>query len=101
MIDTGYSGEVLLPKSLYEKLGFNKWEEPELEEFELGDGSSMQVIAASGYVLIPKLHPEPFSVRVHRPYEEEIDTDEIIIGVEFIKRFKLLLDGPSAKVRIL
>lgn len=101
MIDTGYTGEIILPKDIYERLSLSMWEEPEPEEFILGDGSSMYLIAAHGYILITRLRSEPFCVRVHRAYEEEKDTDEIIIGVGFVKRFKLLLDGPANKVCIL
>ena len=101
MIDTGYSGEILLPKDLYEELSFNMWEEPEPDEFKLGDGSSIYLIASHGYILIPKLCSESFPVRVHRVYPEEKDTDQIMIGVKFIKKFKLLLDGPANKVCVL
>lgn len=101
MIDTGFSGEILLPKSIYEDLGFNMWEEPEPDEFVLGDGGIVYLIAAHGDILIPKIHLAPFSIRVHRIYEEEKDADEIIIGVKFAKRFRLLLDGPGNKVRVL
>lgn len=101
MIDTGYSGEVLLPRHLYGELGFDMWEEPEPDEFKLGDESSMYLIAAKGYILIPELHLGPFPVRVHKAYEEKQDTNKIIIGVNLIKRFKLLLDGPATKVCIL
>lgn len=77
------------------------WEEPELDEFEVGDGSSVDLRVAQGYILIPKLRSDPFPVRMHSMYEEEKDTSEILIGIKFIKRFKLLLDGPANKVCIL
>jgi hypothetical protein len=48
MIDTGFSGEILLPKSVYEDLEFNMWEEPEPDEFVLGDGRTVYLIAAHG-----------------------------------------------------
>ncbi len=101
MVDTGYSGEVLLPRNLYQDLGFNMWEEPEPDRFILGDGSSVSMIAARGHLLVPKLRSEPFPVRIHRILGENQDTNEIIIGVRFIKRFELLLDGPANKVSIL
>ncbi len=101
MIDTGYDGELCLPGYLYEELGFNMWEEPDPDEFGLADGSIIYLKAAQGYILIPKLTRDPFPVRVHSAYEEEQDRDEILIGVKFIKRFKLLLDGPAAKVCVL
>lgn len=101
MIDTGYSGEVLLPRDLYEGLKLNMWEEPEPDEFELGDGSTVFMKVAHGYILIPKLRSDSFSVRIHSMDEEGKDTSEIIIGTKFIKRFKLLLDGPANRVCVL
>jgi len=101
MIDTGYDGEIVLPNSLYTDLGFNMWEEPELDEFGLADGRPIYFKAAQGYLLIPKLHLAPFSVRIHTADDKKQDTGEIMIGVKFIRRFKLLLDGPAAKVRVL
>jgi len=101
MIDTGYDGELCLPRDLYEKLGFNRWEEPDPDPFEQADGSSIYMKAARGYILIPKLPLDPFPVRIHTADEEEQDTNEIVIGVKFIKRFKLLLDGPATKVSVL
>lgn len=101
MVDTGYSGGILLPRYLYEELGFNMWEEPELQEVTVADGGSGYMIVARGYILVPKLRSEPFPVRVNAWHGEEKDTDEILIGVKFIKRFKLLLDGPANKMRIL
>lgn len=101
MIDTGFSEEILLPKDLYEDLAFNMWEEPEPEEFEIADGRVREMIVARGYILIPKIGSRSFPVRVHRFLNGEEGTNEIIIGVKFIKKFKLLLDGPAVKVRIL
>ena len=86
MIDTGYDGELCLPGYLYEELGFNMWEESDPDEFGLADGSSIYLKAAQGYILIPKLTRDQFPVRVHSAYEAEQDTNEIIIGVKFIKQ---------------
>ena len=91
----------MLPRDLYEELKLNMWEEPELDPFDLADGSSVFMRVAQGYILIPKFRSDPFSIKIHSMYEEEKDTSEILIGIKFIKRFKLLLDGPANKVCIL
>jgi predicted aspartyl protease len=101
MIDTGYSGEILLPIKIYIGLGFNDWEEPIVDDFELVDKTEIKLKVANGLILIPKLNNQPFPVRVHSASDEKQDTEEIIIGVKFIKKFKLLLDGPADKVSIL
>ena len=101
MVDTGYSGEIAIPRRLYQMLGFHMWEEPEFQRFTVADGRDLQMRVSHGYILMPKLDRAPFSVEVHTWVKEERDFDEIIIGVKFIKRFKLLLDGPANKVRIL
>ena len=101
MVDTGYAGEIGVPRRLYQKLGFHMWEEPEFQKFTLADGREQQMRVSHGYILMPKLDRAPFSVEVHTWAKEEIDFDEILIGVKFIKRFKLLLDGPANKMRIL
>jgi len=101
MVDTGYSGEIGIPRRLYQKLGFHMWEEPEFQRFTVADGREQQMRVSHGYILMPKLDRAPFSVQVHTWVKEEIDFGEIVIGVKFIKRFKLLLDGPANKVRIL
>lgn len=101
MVDTGYSGEIVIPRRLYQMLGFQMWEEPEFQSFTVADGGELQMRVSHGYIVMPKLERALFSVEVHTCVKEEIDFDEIIIGVKFIKRFKLLLDGPANKVRIL
>lgn len=101
LIDTGFSEEILLPKNIYEQLGLNMWEAPESEGFKLVDGTSIDLIPSKGYLLIPKLRAAPFPVIVHKASNEIQDTNEIIIGAKFIKRFKLLLDGPADKTIIL
>ncbi len=100
-VDTGYSGEIGIPRPLYQQLRFHMWEEPEFQWFTVADGRVLQMRVSHGYILMPKLDRAPFSVQVHTWVREEIDFNEILIGVKFIKRFKLLLDGPANKVRIL
>ena len=96
-IDTGYEGEIILPRDIYYDLGFNRWEKPDRDAFELGDGSIMEKNTAQGLILIPKLNNNLFPVIVHSASDENQDSDEILIGNKFIKRFRLLLDGPAEK----
>lgn len=99
LVDTGYSGEILLPKRIYDDLKLMKWEEPELVEFELANTNKKPTnfIVSNGLVIIPKLSflklREFYPIKIHRFKEEDADTDEIIIGAKFIKNFKILLNG--------
>ena len=101
MIDTGFSEDILVPISIYKHLMLDKWEEPDEGMLILADKSIMLTRIAKGYILIPKFSSGLFEVRVHCAYKKEQDTAEIVIGLGFIKKFKLLLDGPSSKLYIL
>jgi predicted aspartyl protease len=101
MIDTGFSEDILVPISIYKHLMLDKWEEPDEGMLILADKSIMLTRIAKGYILIPKFSSGLFEVRVHGAYKKEQDTAEIVIGLGFIKKFKLLLDGPSSKLYIL
>jgi hypothetical protein len=51
---------------------------------------------AHGCIRIPKYSSVPIPVNVEAQ-EDEATENEIIIGAGFIKRFRLLLDGPARK----
>lgn len=101
LIDTAYDGEILLPRSIYHELRLYNWEKPEPLEYLLGDGSKMNLTSASGLVLIPKHSKSPIRVEIHTANEAGQDTDGILLGAKFIKRFKLLLNGPVSELTIL
>ena len=101
-IDTGYDGEICIPWRIYAELGFERWEEPESKEYETADKRVISMKVANGCILIPKHSPVIIPVKVETPTEEEhTDEEEIIIGAKFIKRFRLLLDGPAEKACLL
>ncbi|MGC9445322.1 MAG: hypothetical protein ACP5E9_10425 [Candidatus Methanospirareceae archaeon] len=101
MIDTAYDGEIKLPRNIYYTLGFNKWEDPEPDTFEVADCSTIEMNTAKGFILIPKLSSDPYTVKVHSVSDDNLDTPEILIGATFIKRFRLLLDGQAEKACLL
>lgn len=85
LIDTGYAGELLLQKKIYEKLELDRWEEPEPDEFKLADGSKVELLVSKGLILIPKLKQTHFDVRIHR-FEKKLDSHKMLIGSKFIIR---------------
>jgi predicted aspartyl protease len=94
-LDTGYDGELLLPYQLYEDLGLAQWEYPE-EYWSVGktvSGEIINLILARGQVVIP---------RWGTASEVLIDTfdgnEEFLLGRRFIRKYKILLDGPGKRV---
>lgn len=101
LIDTGYDGEVILPLTIYHNLNLNLWEEPEKDEFMTPEGKDIDFLVSRGYIIIPKLGNNQYPVEIHTASDRTQDIGEVIVGIKFIKRFKLLLDGPASKVMIL
>jgi len=99
LIDTGYDGEICIPLWLYTELGFERWEEPEPKQYQ-SRGGDIFMRVAHGCIRIPKYSSEPIPVSVEAQ-EDEVTDNEIIIGAGFVKRFRLLLDGPARKLYLL
>ncbi len=95
-LDTGYDGELLLPSyKLYQDLAFYRWEYPE-EYWPVGktvSGEIIELILAKGQVLIPK-----WNVALEVFIETFEGNGELLLGRSFIRKFKVLLDGPGNKV---
>ena len=94
-LDTGYDGELLLPYKLYQDLAFYRWEYPE-EYWPIGktvSGEIIELILAKGQVLIPK-----WNVALEVFIETFEGNGELLLGRSFIRKFKVLLDGPGNKV---
>ena len=94
-LDTGYDGELLLPYKLYQDLAFYRWEYPE-EYWPVGktvSGEIIELILAKGQVLIPK-----WNVALEVFIETFEGNGELLLGRSFIRKFKVLLDGPGNKV---
>ena len=89
-LDTGYDGELLLPYKLYQGLALYQWEYPE-EYWAVGKTVSGEM--AKGQVLIPK-----WNVALEVFIETFEGNEEFLLGRSFIRKFKVLLDGPGNKV---
>ncbi|UZE92717.1 MAG: hypothetical protein IB616_02655 [Methanosarcinales archaeon] len=99
LIDTGYSGGILLPKQIYRRLHLHKWEYPDPEIYIMANEKEIKTIQARGYIIVPRLSSELIEVKIDTPKEE--DTKDILLGCEFIRQFKLLLNGLNGKVCII
>lgn len=94
-LDTGYDGELLLPYKLYQDLALYQWEYPE-EYWSVGktvSGEILELILAKGQVLIPR-----WNVALEVFIETFEGNEELLLGRSFIRKFKVLLDGPGNKV---
>jgi len=94
-LDTGYDGELLLPYKLYQGLTLYQWEYPE-EYWPVGktvSGEIIELILAKGQVLIPR-----WNVALEVFIETFEGNGEFLLGRSFIRKFKVLLDGPGNKV---
>jgi len=97
-LDTGYAGEVLVPWRLYIELELYGWE---LEEdlWSVGvsvTGETFPMPLSEAVLRIPKLG-EAFPVRVDT-FE---DNDQFLIGRAFIRKHRLLFDGPANRVCVI
>ncbi len=97
-IDTGYSEEILVPYSLFEKLNLQYWSLPEQQK-PVGTtvtGQLIHFIEAYAEVIIPKTG-EQHSVIV----QTFVGNTRFLIGRAFLRRFKVILDGPGKQTCLL
>ncbi len=94
-LDTGYGGDVLLPWEMYVDLELYGWECPK-EHWSVGlsvSGEKFEMPSSRGVLVVPKLGRE-FDVRI----ETFEGNEQFLIGRGFIRRHKILLDGPGSRV---
>ncbi|OQY56062.1 MAG: hypothetical protein DRR08_25135 [Candidatus Parabeggiatoa sp. nov. 2] len=97
-LDTGYSEEILVPYSLFETLNLHYWCLPEQQK-PLGTtvtGQVIQFLEAYAEVIIPKTN-EQHQVIV----QTFIGNTRFLIGRAFLRRFKVILDGPGGQTCLL
>jgi hypothetical protein len=97
-LDTGYTGEVLAPWRLYVALELYGWEVAE-ELWSEGisvTGETFPMPLSEAILRVPKLDAT-FSVQVDT-FE---DNDQFLIGRAFLRKHRLLLDGPASRVCII
>lgn len=92
LLDTGFSGFVLIPPSDAEKLGLL---ETEQDEMYLADGKAVDIFYAKGEVEVGQ--------KVYRGriawLRDSTDTD-IIIGREVLKQARVIIDYDAMEVRV-
>jgi len=94
LLDTGYSGGVILPIKTFENLELGLWENPNPRIFEQVDGTDLPMREADGFIFIPKLNKQ-FKVKLYAPENKDQDSNEILLGIDFMNNLKLILNGPD------
>jgi len=97
-VDTGYAGDVLVPWNLYIDLELYGWELDE-ELWSVGisiSGEVFPLVLSRGYIVIPRLGQE-FLVLI----DSFEGNDQFLIGRSFLRRLRMLLDGPEGQTCLL
>ena len=94
-LDTGYSGDLLVPWDVYLEAELFGWELPEAE-WKLG------VMLSGQWVDMPQSEATLEIPRLNQAYPVRVDTfeanTEFLIGRNFLKNHRILLDGPGGQV---
>ncbi len=97
-IDTGYSEELLIPQALFEALNLARWQLPDAiaAQGTTVTGQIIQFNEAPVDVIIPKTGDE------HQVIAQTFAGNvRFLIGRAFLRRFKVLLDGPGSQTCLL
>ncbi len=93
VIDTGFSGGVLLPMETYLELGLSKWEVEDVYYGILPTGRNISLYTAISYIIVGKYR---FLIHVHTSPL----INKSLAGRELLNRLRLILDGPNKTVYI-
>lgn len=93
-IDTGYSEELLIPQALFETLNLARWQLPDsiAAQGTTVTGQIIQFNEAAVDVIIPKTGEQQRVIAQTFP-----GNIRFLIGRAFLRRFKVLLDGPASQ----
>jgi predicted aspartyl protease len=97
-LDTGYSEELLIPQTLFEALNLARWQLPDsiAAQGTTVTGQVIQFNEAPVDVVIPKTGEQ------HRVIAQTFaGNTRFLIGRTFLRRFKVLLDGPGGQTCLL
>ena len=91
-LDTGYSEELLIPQSVFATLQLERWYEPSqaIVQAKTITGQSIKMRAALAEVVIPQT---ALTYRV--TVQTFAGNARFLIGRAFLRRFKVVLDGPG------
>jgi len=98
IVDTCFDGEILIPGPIYNYLDFQKYEEIS-DSFQTAGSGALECTKANGTIFIPKIN-KTYEVEFHLDHKGQRNTRPVLIGNRFLKRFRLILDGPSEKLII-
>jgi hypothetical protein len=94
-LDTGYSGDLLVPWEIYLQAELFGWELPE-DQWKLG------VMLSGAWVDMPQSEATLEIAGLDQPFSVQVDTfegnTEFLIGRNFLKQHRVLLDGPGHQV---
>ena len=97
-IDTGYSEELLIPQDLFEALNLTRWQLPDsiAAQGTTVTGQIIQFNEAPVNVIIPKTGEQ------HQVIAQAFTGNvRFLIGRAFLRRFKIILDGPGSQTCLL
>jgi len=97
LIDTGFDGEILIPKGIYDKLNLKAFEYSSdiISVAETASGEHLELKSASGSIQI--MGDDLISVIT---VDSHIKCKEVIIGRKFLESYHTLLQGPEKKLEI-
>ncbi len=97
-IDTGYSEELLIPQALFDDLNLAYWQLPDsiAAQATTVTGQVIQFQEAPVDILIPDAGEQ------HRVMAQTFaSNNRFLLGRAFLRRFKIVLDGPGAQTCLL
>ncbi len=100
LVDTGYTGEtaeILIPCELFDKLKLEELPKSQRPKGRTVDDREVDLRISVNKIYIPKMQKD-FLVFITTFPENET---EYLIGAGFLKKFRLLLDGPKNKACLL
>jgi predicted aspartyl protease len=89
-LDTGYSGELLMPYDLFTRLALNQWRLPSSVNATTVTGETIQLFEAHAQVIIPKIQERQRIIA-----QTFQGSTRFLIGRAFLRRSRVLLDGPN------
>lgn len=97
LVDTGFDGEVLIPKDIYDKLNLKAFEYSLdiVSVAETASGELLELKSASGSIKIKG--DDLISVIT---VDSHIKCKEVIIGRKFLESYHTFLQGPEKKIEI-
>jgi len=104
-IDTGFSGDIILPFKMFNKYNLNRWETPLPIFGSTVEKREIPFIVASTKISIPKANLT-FDVRIST-FEEDRDEcgheecEEFLVGIKLLKKLRILLDSEKERVRLI